>query len=35
MSRDVAKMETDRQWCRDHKAEWDHNRFDGGIYIHL
>jgi hypothetical protein len=34
VSRDVAKMESDRQWCRDHKAEWDHDRFDVGIYWH-
>jgi hypothetical protein len=26
-------MDSDRQWCRDHKAEWDHNRFDVGIYF--
>jgi hypothetical protein len=32
---DVDRMQTDRQWCRDHKAEWDHNRFDTGIYLHL
>jgi len=30
----VDKMEADRQWCRDHKADWDHNAFDVGIYIH-
>ncbi len=34
VSRDVARMDSDRQWCRDHKAEWDHNRFDVGIYFH-
>jgi hypothetical protein len=34
VSRDVAKMDSDRQWCRDHKAEWDHTRFDVGIYFH-
>ena len=22
VGRDVARMETDRQWCRDHKADW-------------
>lgn len=31
---DVAKMEQTRQWCRDHKADWDHDRFDIGIYVH-
>ncbi len=35
VGRDVAKMDTDRQWCRDHKAEWDHGKYDTGIYIHL
>ncbi len=34
VDRDVAKLEQERQWCRDHKAEWDHNLFDVGIYIH-
>jgi hypothetical protein len=34
VSRDVSKMESDRQWCRDHKADWDHGRFDIGIYLH-
>jgi len=33
VDRDVAKMDTDRQWCRDHKADWDHDRFDVGIYF--
>jgi hypothetical protein len=33
--RDVDRMQTDRQWCKDHHAEWDHNRFDTGIYLHL
>jgi len=31
--RDVDRMQSDRQWCRDHHAEWDHNRFDLGIYL--
>jgi len=31
---DVNKLERERQWCRDHKADWDHNLFDVGIYIH-
>src|SRR5271154_3728739 len=30
---DVAKMDETRQWCRDHKADWDHSRFDVGIYF--
>jgi len=34
VDRDIAKMDTDRQWCRDHKADWDHNHFDVGIYFH-
>jgi hypothetical protein len=29
----VDRMEEDRAWCRDHKAEWDHDRFDVGIYV--
>lgn len=31
---DVAKLEQERAWCRQHKAEWDHNLFDVGIYVH-
>jgi hypothetical protein len=34
VSHDVAKMDSDRQWCRDHKADWDHSTFDIGIYVH-
>ena len=30
---DVARMDGDRNWCRDHKADWDHGRFDIGLYI--
>ena len=33
VSRDIARMDTDRQWCRDHHAEWDHTHFDVGIYL--
>ncbi len=33
VDRDVDRLETDRQWCRDHHAEWDHSRFDVGIYL--
>ncbi len=35
VSNDVGKMDADRQWCRDHKADWDHSRFDVGVYFHL
>lgn len=31
---DVDKLEQERQWCRDHHADWDHNTFDIGIYLH-
>ena len=30
---DVDRMDGDRKWCRDHKADWDHSRFDVGIYF--
>ena len=30
---DVAKMDATRQWCKDHKADWDHDKFDIGIYF--
>jgi len=30
---DVDRMEDDRQWCRDHRADWDHSRFDIGVYL--
>jgi hypothetical protein len=30
---DVDKMEATRSWCRDHHADWDHARFDVGVYI--
>lgn len=33
VDRDVDQMETDRKWCRDHHADWDHSMFDIGIYI--
>jgi hypothetical protein len=33
VERDVANMEVTRQWCRDHRADWDHDRFDVGIYF--
>lgn len=33
VDRDIDRMETDRHWCRDHHADWDHSMFDVGIYI--
>jgi hypothetical protein len=30
---DIAKLDQERQWCRDHKADWDHSLFDVGIYV--
>jgi hypothetical protein len=33
VDRDVARMDDDRAWCRDHHADWDHTRFDVGIYF--
>ena len=33
VEKDVARMDNDRQWCRAHKADWDHDRFDVGIYF--
>jgi hypothetical protein len=33
VDRDVAKMDQNRQWCRDHKVDYDHDRFDVGIYL--
>jgi hypothetical protein len=29
----VDRMNSDRQWCRDHHSDWDHSRFDVGIYF--
>jgi len=34
VNNDVNRMDSDRQWCRDHKADWDHSMFDVGIYFH-
>lgn len=34
VNRDVARMDQTRAWCRDHHADWDHSRFDVGIYFH-
>jgi hypothetical protein len=33
VNRDVAKMDQTRNWCRNRKADWDHDRFDIGIYF--
>jgi hypothetical protein len=33
VDRDVDKLDADRQWCRDHHADWDHSKFTWGIYI--
>jgi hypothetical protein len=33
VNRDVARMDGDRNWCRDHHSDWDHDRFDVGIYF--
>jgi hypothetical protein len=33
VDRDVDHMDANRKWCRDHKADWDHSRFDVGIYF--
>jgi hypothetical protein len=34
VSHDRDKLEDARRWCRDHHADWDHDRFDSGVYIH-
>lgn len=33
VDKDRARMDQARQWCRDHKADWDHNTFDVGVYF--
>lgn len=33
VAHDVDRMDADRNWCREHHADWDHTRFDVGIYI--
>ncbi len=30
---DIDRMKATRQWCKDHKADWDHERFDIGVYF--
>jgi hypothetical protein len=33
VTRDIAKMDKSRQWCRDHQMDWDHDRFDLAFYL--
>ncbi len=33
VDRDVARMNDDRRWCSDHHSDWDHSRFDVGLYF--
>ena len=33
VERDRDRLEDTRRWCRDHHADWDHDRFDGGVYL--
>lgn len=33
VERDRDRLEDTRRWCRDHHADWDHDRFDGGVYV--
>lgn len=33
VERDREKMDSDRNWCRSHHADWDHKIFDLGLYI--
>jgi hypothetical protein len=33
VDRDRDRLAADRQWCKDHRADWDHDRFDFGIYV--
>jgi len=33
VDRDRARLDDERRWCRNHHADWDHNRFDVGVYI--
>ena len=30
---DIKRMDSNRKWCRYHKADWDHGRCDIGIYF--
>jgi hypothetical protein len=31
---DVAKMDADRSWCKEHKWDWDHDKYDRDNYMH-
>ena len=33
VAHDVQVMDATRAWCRNHKADWDHDRFDSGPYF--
>jgi hypothetical protein len=33
VNRDIERMDSDRNWCRGHHADWDHSRLDVGIYV--
>ena len=33
VDRDRDRMDDARRWCREHRADWDHDRFDFGVYI--
>lgn len=33
VGRDIVKMDKSRQWCREHKMDWDHDRFDLSFYL--
>lgn len=33
VDRDRDRLEADRQWCKDHHTDWDHSRFDIGVYL--
>jgi hypothetical protein len=33
VDRDVARMDATRQWCKARKSDWDHGRFDIGVYF--
>jgi hypothetical protein len=30
---DQVKLDDARRWCRDHHSDWDHTRFDVGVYL--
>lgn len=32
VDRAVDRLQSDKQWCREHHADWDH-KFDIGIYV--